>query len=366
MQIPRSMRTYSGPFVEVDLVSLLRLVHLPLIWPGNYGVVTSAIVKAHEMTSISRISLNFHTGVNLEEADSNGWVADTTVYAEATNETFWDGVSAYFSHLIRINDAKGIGWNRLSTQPPNPVLNRTGRIYSFSGQIIIPGMSAEDFDDFVAPIIRDLLDVGIETNATADWWESYPKYSFRASGPGETVGNGRFVSRLFPRSLFEDASSPEFTKAMAAIRTWGEEGFYSFHSVDYYPSYDTAGYPGTDSAVNPHLRTAIMHATGFDTGSYGPERTAEQMIASHARLNEYAQIWRDATPGSGAYMNEADTEEPNFRESFYGRNYKKLLEIKKVRDPWSVFYAVTGVGSDEWKIEGTHGLPTQEGRLCRV
>lgn len=153
---------------------------------------------------------------------------------------------------------------------------------------------------------------------------------------------------------------------MAAIRSWVEDGGYNFHSVDFHPSYTTAGYPGADSAVNPYLRNAIMHATGFDTNSYGPERTPEQMIASHARLNEYAQKWRDESPGSGAYMNEADIEEPNFQESFYGSNYGRLLEIKKARDPWGVFYAVTGVGSEEWEVEGMSGLPTQEGKLCRV
>ena len=366
MQTRKRTRIYSGQFEEADLVSLTSGPLSTLTLIGNYGIVTSAVVKAHERISISRISFNFQTGTKFDKANSTTWVDSTTSYAEATNETFWNGINAYFAHLVRINDVKGIGWNSLSTQPPDPVFNRTDRVYSFTGQVIIPDMSSEEFDDFTKPIIRDLHNVGIHVNATAGWWESYPKYSFRPNGPGESVGNGRFVSRLFPRSVFEDPSSPEFLKVMSAIRTWVQEGFYNFHSVDYHPSYETAGYPDTDSAVNPHLRTAIMHATGFDTGSYGPERTPQQMIASHARLNYYAELWRNATPGSGAYMNEADTEEPDFQESFYGANYEKLLGIKKARDPWGVFYAVTGVGSDQWKVEGTNGLPTQEGRLCRL
>ncbi|KAF2445021.1 FAD/FMN-containing isoamyl alcohol oxidase-like protein MreA [Karstenula rhodostoma CBS 690.94] len=333
--------------------------------PSNYGIVTSAIVKAYDSISVARMNFNFQTGVNFEQSNITTWVDNSTVYAEATKEPFWNGVDAYFAHLVRINDAKGIGWNTLSTQAPNPIFNRTERLFSFTGQVIIPGISAGDFSNFVAPITQDLRDVGIDIKAAVGWWPTYPSYSFRPNGPGEAVGNGRFVSRLFPRSIFEDANSPEFVKAMAAIRTWVEEGHYNFHSVDYHPSYATAGYPGQDSAVNPHLRTAIMHATGFDTGSYGPERTPEEMIVSHARLNAYAQKWRDATPGSGAYMNEADTEEPDFQESFYGNNYNRLLGIKKERDPWGVFYAVTGVGSDEWRVEGIDGLPTQQGRLCR-
>lgn len=309
------------------------------------------MVKAHELVSMSKITYNFESGYT-----------STAV----SNETFWKGVSAYFSHLVRINDAKGIGWNNISPRAPNPAFNRTDRTYVFTGQVIIPAMSATDFDAFVAPITRDLDALGILTNSTSGWWASYPAYSFRPNGPGEGVGNNRFVSRLFPRALFVDPHSAAFATAMAAIRTWVVDGGYRFHSVDYHPSTTIAGYPGTSSAVNPHLRRALVHATGFDSMSYGPERSAEEMRASHARLDEYAQAWREASPGSGAYMNEADVEEPGFQESFYGENYERLGEIKRGRDPWGVFYAVTGVGSEGWRVEGTEGLPTQEGRLCRV
>jgi hypothetical protein len=153
---------------------------------------------------------------------------------------------------------------------------------------------------------------------------------------------------------------------MDSIRSFVEDGGYSFHSVDFAPTYETAGYPGIDSAVNPALRTAVMHATGFDTQSWGPGVSDEQKKSAHVRHDSFIQKWRDASPGSGAYMNEADVEEPDFQQSFYGKGYDRLLSIKRSTDPWSVFYAVTAVGSDEWFVEGTRGLPTQQGRLCRV
>lgn len=188
----------------------------------------------------------------------------------------------------------------------------------------------------------------------------------RPNGPGEGVSNGRFGSRLFPRSNFEDPESDEFLASMAAIRSFVEEGGYDFHSTDYSPTYEVAGYPGRTSAVNPALRNAVIHATGFDTNQYDPELSQEKWTSSHARLNSYLQKMRDATPGSGAYMNEADVEKPNFQQSFYGSNYERLLAIKERVDPWGAFYAVTAVGSDKWVMEGTNGLPTQQGRLCRV
>jgi hypothetical protein len=109
-----------------------------------------------------------------------------------------------------------------------------------------------------------------------------------------------------------------------------------------------------------------MHMTGWDTRQYGADLSDEIAKSSHARLNSYVQKLRDVTPLSGAYMNEADVAEPNFQDSLYGANYDKLLSIKKERDPWGLFYAVTGVGSEKWVVEGTRGLPTQQGRLCRA
>jgi hypothetical protein len=303
------------------------------------------VIKAHDPVSVAVSSFSLRTN------------------SQISTDMFWQAVNIYFSHLVRVNDAKGIGWNNIGTQPP---VGNARRSFTFTGQVTMPEVSADELSKFMEPLISELNEVGIAVvNPSPQWWPSFAAYAGRVS-PGEGVGNSRMASRLFPRSSFVDPISAEFNATMTAIRSWVEDGGYSFHSVDYHPSTETAGYPGTNSAANPHLRTAIMHATGFDTGSYGPETTPEQQISQQKRLMQYAQKWRDASPTSGAYMNEANTEEPNFRQAFYGGNYGRLLEIKRTTDPWWVFYAVTGVGSDEWIVEGTRGLPTQQGRLCRV
>ena len=82
----------------------------------------------------------------------------------------------------------------------------------------------------------------------------------------------------------------------------------------------------------------------------------------------WMQPWRDAAPNSGAYASESDVTEPNFKQSFYGtEKYARLLALKKRIDPTGLFYANLAVGSDEWYVEGQYpGLPTQNGRLCRV
>ncbi|KAF2473186.1 FAD/FMN-containing isoamyl alcohol oxidase-like protein MreA [Lindgomyces ingoldianus] len=324
---------------------------------STFGIVTSAVVKVYPAIPVSQSSFNFQTGPIFGNATNTVSVPD---------KTFWEGIKVYFSHMTRICDAKGIGWNYINTIPPinAPGLNRS-RTFNFVNQITLPGFNAGEAKEFIAPLIRDLNAIGINlTNPQPKFSISVARHVSRP--PGDGTGNGRYGSRLFPRSSLEDPESDSFLATMVAIRSFVEEGGYAFHSVDFTPTKEIAGYPGSNSAVNPAFREGILHATGFDTGSYGPDASPAQQIANHKRLNEYIEKWREASPGAGAYMNEADTEEPDFQQSFYGYNYDRLLRIKRKVDPWGVFYAVTAVGSDEWIVEGTQGLPTQQGRLCRV
>lgn len=61
----------------------------------------------------------------------------------------------------------------------------------------------------------------------------------------------------------------------------------------------------------------------------------------------------------GAYMNEADFNNPRWKQEFYGENYFRLRAIKKKWDPRDLFYATTAVGSDAWTV-------AKDGRLCRA
>ena len=65
------------------------------------------------------------------------------------------------------------------------------------------------------------------------------------------------------------------------------------------------------------------------------------------------QRFRAATPGAGAYFNEADYFEPDFQESFWGAdNYRRLLEVKADWDPAGLFHCHNCVGSELWTEDG--------------
>lgn len=84
-----------------------------------------------------------------------------------------------------------------------------------------------------------------------------------------------------------------------------------------------------------------------------------EIIALQRKMtDEYVPRLKAISPGSGVYLNEADFREPDWRETFYGTNYRRLLSIKKKYDPNRIFYATTAVGSDGWKVDS-------RGALCK-
>jgi len=96
--------------------------------------------------------------------------------------------------------------------------------------------------------------------------------------------------------------------------------------------------------------------------------TPAQLAAGSKQLTDVVLgPLRDLTPTGGSYGNEADPVEPNWQQDFWGANYPRLLSIKKKWDPTDLFYVHHGVGSEGWYVDdGDRGVPTQDGKLCRV
>ena len=266
--------------------------------------------------------------------------------------TFWDAVNTYFAFGAKLCDAGGTGYSYVSRSGAN-------NSFSFNTNIEIPGMTKQDAFAFLQPLFDSLNAAGVPINntlpVTSLSWGSTRK------GEGDAPGNTRFATRLWPRRNWD--GGPHFDAMMKSIRGAVEAG-YSFHGVQVAPGDKTIGYPG-GSAVNPAFRQTLMHADLFDRGGYrgaGPEARKE----ARARFNAIMDTWRAASPGAGAYINEADPEEPDWQTSFFGENYGRLLDIKKKWDPWGLFWAPTTVGSEDWEVRTEDGLRTQNGPLCRV
>ena len=60
---------------------------------------------------------------------------------------------------------------------------------------------------------------------------------------------------------------------------------------------------------------------------------------------------KNLAPSMGAYMNEADRFDPDYLQDFYGEHRWRLSEIKRRRDPRSVFYCPTCIGSERFTVQ---------------
>jgi hypothetical protein len=57
-------------------------------------------------------------------------------------------------------------------------------------------------------------------------------------------------------------------------------------------------------------------------------------------------VIRSVSPQSGSYVNESDFFEDDWRHSYWGDHYSRLVEIKRRYDPDNVFTVHHGVGTD--------------------
>ncbi|KAF7562139.1 hypothetical protein G7046_g1981 [Stylonectria norvegica] len=303
---------------------------------STFGVVTSYTVKAYPKLKAAVMSFSFST-------------SDTV-----SHEDFWAAVRAFWQLLPTFNDAGNYEyWNIWHTGPDTLTFSMV--------PWFAPGNTLAQLHTLVAPLFATWDDLGITFDVTESEHPSYYQ-AWKVAFPRELVGGSvsKTAGRLFPKDNFVNPT--KFNATFDAIKGLSDKGG---QVIGFGISNGPGPFP--DNAVNPAWRNAAMFAIAIINW---PEGSSWPFIAQESKklTNEWMKPWRDASPGSGAYASESDVTEPNFKQSFYGTDkYNRLLSIKNQVDPTGLFYARQGVGSDLWYVTGQiDGVPTQNGRLCRV
>ncbi|KAK8122050.1 hypothetical protein PG984_010720 [Apiospora sp. TS-2023a] len=321
--------SYEVVTAEGALVTASRSENADLYWalsgggPGNFGVVTAVTVKAHPDRTVSGLAFT------LSATDS---------------ENVYRAVDAFHEHLPGIVDAG------------------TMVIYFFGASFLnIPALTAYDMtqtqlEETMAPFLTNLDSLGLKY--TVDYTE-FPRYLDHYAhywGPlplgNIQVGTAQYGGRLIARSHLRNFS--------AAARALAEQNV-TFIGVgtDVSAFGSGTGTGTTENAVLPAWREALVSATlSLPWNFTAPWSEA---LATQRKMTDVVQpIIEAATPGSGAYMNEADFRQPDFQEAFFGAaNYPRLLEIKRKWDPRGLFYATAAVGSEAYMVR-------DDGRLCAM
>ncbi len=271
-------------------------------------------------------------------------------------EKFWQAFNLYFAFVPNITATGGIGFGDIQNIGNNSI--------TFISSFVIPRKTSAETAAFLAPYFASLRAIGVNITDPATTTIPYTRPGYTGaedSGPNNKV----FSSRLYPRTNWANATL--FGLTTAAIRRTVQDGGLTFRCRNFNPSLAAGGYLADNSGVNPAFRDSLMHSTVFEPLLADKDiTTAEQFQSRHAVLKQHMDELRALTPGSGAYINEAEVTEPNWQQSFFGNQYARLLGIKKAVDPWGLFWAPTTVGREGWAVVTADGLPTQNGPLCRT
>lgn len=201
----------------------------------------------------------------------------------------------------------------------------------------------------VAASLQHFVDYAKSTGAYSDlniteyssWNDYWINYSC-PTGNCQSLGGGSayLASRLIPAENFERPA--ELTSALLNISNT-EVGYTISHLV---AGGNVSKRDPNSVAVNPAWRNALWHT--ILTSTYPDNASPETRKSIHNRLTDINGVLRDITPGSGCYMNEADANEPNWQQAFFGSHYERLRYIKSQVDPKHLFICRNCVASDEW------------------
>jgi len=173
------------------------------------------------------------------------------------------------------------------------------------------------------------------------WW----------AGDGEQVGAYwyAYASAWLPASLLRPASQAKFADAwFAASRAHGVALHFNKGLSGAAPGVIAAS---RDTATNPQVLDAFALAITAASGPPawpGQPTPAASPIATigRARVGQAIAALRAAAPGAGAYVNECDYFQPDWRRAFWGEHYARLLGVKRRYDPAGLFTVHHGVGSE--------------------
>ncbi|KAL4982480.1 hypothetical protein BDW68DRAFT_195290 [Aspergillus falconensis] len=285
---------------------------------GVFGVVMSVTVRVYKEVKTVAGRLSF---------SASGGEGEDKIEIQPQRRVFRRAVELFVQQLGALLDAQAVA-----------VWLVTGDSFSLM-PVSIPGGRREELQTVLNPII-ELLDEGNLTysyhiNEFSTFYESYeamtPEYNLT-----ELHGGGRFI----PRSVL-DSNLHGLTSRVWNILESGNETVISGISVN-----------ASQHHTN-HLPANLVVGLSF-TYTDWPANLERQRLVVHVLLPQFKEI----TPSGGSYLNEANPNQPDWQRTFYGDNYGRLLDVKRRYDPEGIFYALTGVGSEDW-------VQRDDGRLCR-
>jgi hypothetical protein len=323
-----------------DFITVTPTVNSELYWAmlggggGTFGIITSALIKAHPEIPVTTSTFSF------------GFLP--------SEELFWEGFTALWESFPAWNTAKTYSFFGLS--------NITGSLNFDMNPFFAPNMSVSEYEKLIAPFLANLTELGIPYTLNTSYYPTFLSAFDATFAPQDQhIGGSTNIpgNRIIPATNWDNATIRGDTITAIKKSVSNSLMLAAYHQAPNNPT-------TIINSVNPAFRNeaSMIVAIGMLTVS------DDQLgAASKALTKDILGPLREVTPGGGTYGNEAEINEPDWQFAFWGTNYQRLLEIKKKWDPNGLLYVHHGVGSEEWEVRGGSkfgGVPTQDGRLCRV
>ncbi|RMZ66108.1 FAD binding domain-containing [Pyrenophora seminiperda CCB06] len=284
---------------------------------GNYGVVISATLKIHPNAHTSGASFTLDAP-NLHSAQVlDLWHKALPAVLDAGNmATYYATNATFVLHSLT-------GYNR----------------------------TKQDLESALSPFIVSLSSQNISLLPNYTTFDSYNEHYQHYFGPlpegifgtagGDLIG-GRFLLR----------------EALGAVGTAINASLLSKDGMFIGQAMNVSRFESHTRAVHPQWRhAAVMSSYSLPYSFDVP--FADMQVQQNRITQDIMPAIEAVTPNAGAYINEADYQQPNWQKVFYGGNYERLKQVKKMYDPKGLFWNSIAVGSEGWKVAA-------DGRLCKA
>ncbi|KKZ64554.1 hypothetical protein EMCG_01433 [[Emmonsia] crescens] len=277
-------------------------------------------------------------------------MARINVRRDVPDETYWGTVNSALRFLPAISGHGRSG--SFTGTPMAPASDGSSTTADLFMQFIfVNETSTKKVKRLLAPLTHDLSKISataIEANITTH--DTISRFYASVLGSHDFTGAGNFLlPRLISRRFLESHRGPD--KLSDAITRLGYNNSDTF-SVNFVAGGQVARNGAViKSALNPAWREALIHLILL-RGWHGHKSFREQKESQDITYRQ-EPILKSLEPGRmGVYLNEANSQEQNFQQEFWGKNYLRLYAIKKRYDPYDLFITRLGVGSENWDDEG--------------
>ncbi|CAF3385349.1 unnamed protein product, partial [Rotaria sp. Silwood2] len=194
-------------------------------------------------------------------------------------------------------------------------------------------------------LMQKNMDLKFTVNTTFTLPSFYAFYTAVLASSNPTGFNVLLGSRLIPETIVRNEPD-KVANVLSKIKRQSKSGS---NILGHLVAGGKVSNKSINSSVNPAWRTALLHMVYVQSWPEGTS-AADQQVGARTVQTQVALL--DTIAGgaqSACYMNEADPNEPNWQQKYFGTQeiYNKLKSIKNAVDPSGLFICKNCVGSDD-------------------